>query len=202
VKCESQLVTRLKSNAVACERPPEPQANTTRKRGQPRKYGKKIRIASLFDNEAAFRQEKSPIYGERHVTIRFQAIDLMWRPVGILVRFVIVRHPSRGSIMLLCSDVNLAPLDIIKIYGLRFKIELSFKQALRVIGTFAYHFWMAAMTPISRKSGDQYLHMKTKDQAAPGEAEAASSSVSLLPLCAPESNSGRLTIPMSITSRF
>jgi len=41
-----------------------------------------------------------------------------------------------------------------------------------------------------------------KEQAAPDEAEAPSSSVSLLPLCAPESNSGRLTIPMSITSRF
>ena len=47
-------------------------------------------------------------------------------------------------------------------YGLRFKIEVSFKQALRVIGTFAYHFWMAAMTPIGRKSGDQHLHMKTE----------------------------------------
>ena len=157
----NHLVTRIKSNAVAYERPPEPQANTPRKRGRPRKYGKKIKIASLLENEEAFLRAQSPIYGERNVTIRFLARDLMWRPVGILVRFVIVRHPTRGSIMLMCSDLNLAPMDIINIYGLRFKIELSFKQALRVIGTFAYHFWMAAMTPISRKSGDQYLHMKT-----------------------------------------
>lgn len=160
---DNHLVTRLKSNTVAYQLPPEPDANAPRKRGRPRKYGEKIQIASLLENDEAFRQAKSPIYGERNVTIRFRAIDLMWRPVGILVRFVIVRHPTRGSIMLLCSDLNLAPLDIIKIYGLRFKIELSFKQALRVIGAFAYHFWMAAMTPISRKSGDQYLHMKTAE---------------------------------------
>ncbi len=34
---------------------------------------------------------------------------------------------------------------------------------LRVIGTFAYHFWMDAMTPIKRKSGNQYPHRKTAD---------------------------------------
>jgi len=158
----NHLVTRIKSNAVAYRMPPEPDENTPRKRGRPRKYGEKIQIASLLQNEEAFTPAKSPIYGERNVTIRFQAIDLMWRPVGMLVRYVIVLHPTRGSIMLLCSDLNLAPLDIIKIYGLRFKIELSFKQALRIVGTFAYHFWMAAMTPISRsRSGDQYLHRKT-----------------------------------------
>ena len=61
----------------------------------------------------------------------------------------------------MAKDLNLSPLEIIELYGLRFKIELSFKQALRVVGTFAYHFWMAAMTPIGRKSGKQYLHRKT-----------------------------------------
>ena len=48
----------------------------------------------------------------------------------------------------------------LRIYGLRFKIELSFKQALHVIGAYAYHFWMAAMTPLRRVSGNQYLHRK------------------------------------------
>ena len=46
--------------------------------------------------------------------------------------------------------------------GLRFKIEVSFKQALRCIGAYAYHFWMAAMTPLRRVSGNQYLHHKSE----------------------------------------
>ena len=32
-----------------------------------------------------------------------------------------------------------------------------------VIGAYAYHFWMAAMTPLRRVSGNQYLHHKSED---------------------------------------
>ena len=96
------------------------------------------------------------------MVLRFRTADLLWRPVGILVRFVVVLHPLRGAILLMCTDLMLSPLDIIRIYGLRFKIEVSYKQALRVIGAYAYHFWMAAMTPLRRVSGNQYLHHKSE----------------------------------------
>lgn len=82
--------------------------------------------------------------------------------MGIKVRFVLVNHPSRGKKIFLCTDLSLEPLDIIRLYGIRFKIELSFKQAVHQIGTYGYHFWMRSMKPRSRKSGNTFLHRETK----------------------------------------
>jgi len=98
------------------------------------------------------------MYGERGVTIRYLSRHLIWRPLRTLVRFVLVDPPARGRSIFITTDLNLVPIEAIRLYGLRFKIELSFKHALRVLGTYAYHFWLRAMPKISRGSGTQHLH--------------------------------------------
>ena len=109
----------------------------------------------------AFTTAPSPIYGEKNVQLRYRVVDLLWRPVGRLVRFVLVLHPVRGRKMLLATDLSLSGLQIIEMFGIRFKIEVSFKQAIYTLGTYAYHFWMRAMTPRPRRTGNQYLHRKS-----------------------------------------
>ena len=152
------MVTRVGSNAVAYFKAPSPKS---RRRGRPKLYGKKEKLKKLFENVSDFIVAPSPVYGERMLELSHLSIDLLWRPLGRLVRFVLVIHPCRGRIILMTTDLNMDPLAVIALYGYRFKIELGFKQAVHVIGTYAYHFWMKSMNPIKSNSGDQNLEMES-----------------------------------------
>jgi len=157
----NHLVTRVKSNAVAYARATPKKGR--KKKGRPRTYGEKTKLKSMLKDPKSMQQVASPVYGERGVTIQYRVCDLLWRPVGLLVRFVAVIHPTRGACILMCTDTTLCAVDIIRLYGLRFKIECSFKQAVRQIGSFAYHFWMKDMIPLLYRNGNQYLHRKSAD---------------------------------------
>jgi DDE superfamily endonuclease len=155
------ILTRVRCNAVAYY--PAPQS-TPRRRGRPRVYGQKVRLRELWQrHRGQFRTAPSPVYGETRVLLRYYTLDLLWRPVGQLVRFVLVDHPRRGRLILMSTDRTLPPLELLACYSYRFKIEVAFKQALHTLGTYAYHFWMRTMTPRSRRSGNQYLHRQSHD---------------------------------------
>jgi len=156
----NHLVSQVRMNAVAYM-PAGEYAGMGRKR-RPKVYGKKVKLRTLFDDPAAMCEAKSPVYGEKNVLLKYRCADLLLKRIGIMVRFVAVNHPNRGRCLLLSTDLSLSPLEIIALYGLRFKIEVSFKQAVRTIGAYAYHFWMKNMAPIRKSSGDQYLHRKTE----------------------------------------
>lgn len=156
----NHLLTRAKSNSIAYAAPAAPGA---RRRGRPKLYGKKIKLNSLFKDTTAFQSAASPVYGEKTVTIRYRVCDLLWRPAKRAVRFVLVVHPSRGSLILMCTDTSLAAIEIIRLYGLRFKIEHSFKQSKHVVGSFSYHFWMADMKRLRWRNGNQHLHRESAE---------------------------------------
>jgi len=140
-----QLITRARINTVAyypASRPSKP------RRGRPKLYGRKVRLRDLAEDAPQFQTAPSPIDGDNNVTLHYRCLDLLWRPVGRLVRF------------LMTTDTELDALQILMLYSHRFKIEVGFKQALHVLGSYAYHFWMQDMTPIRARSGDQHLHMK------------------------------------------
>jgi len=135
-----EIVTRAQTNSVAYTDfiPP-----TVRKRGRPRKYGEKLELYGLFSDMSSFTQTTMTLYGKKG-KVRYFCIDLLWKPVDKLVRFVAVETES-GICVLMSTSLALHPEAIIEIYALRFKIETSFDEQKNDMGAFAYHFWSKSL---------------------------------------------------------
>ncbi|MFQ5592429.1 MAG: transposase [Phycisphaerae bacterium] len=157
---EHHLVTRVRTNAVAYKVPAKGTAR--RRRGRPRTYGAKVLLRSIASGSRGYTKAGSPLSDEAGEEILYRHMDLIWMPVKRVVRFVVVKHPIRGTIVLLSTDLDLEPLEILTLYASRFKIEYGFRQAIHTLGSYAYHFWMKGMDRLPRNPKDQILHRKSK----------------------------------------
>ena len=135
-----EIVTRAQSNTVAYG---EHNSSGVKKRGRPRKYGERIVLRDLFADTSLFTETTMTLYGKES-KVRYLCLDLIWKPVKRLVRFVLTVTDS-GCCIFMSSDLNLDPESIISIYAMRFKIETSFDEQKNDMGGFAYHFWTMAL---------------------------------------------------------
>lgn len=160
LKNGNHLVCRARSNSVGYLEPPL----KTGKKGRPKKYGEKIKISDLWQLEKDHVIiAESPVYGERNVQIKYVSRQLIVGFCKHPVLYVLVDNPNRGKIMLMTTDLTMDPMDVIKVYGLRFKIEVAFKQAVWTLGTYSYRFWMKKMKPTKRREGDRYIHKEIEE---------------------------------------
>jgi hypothetical protein len=153
------LISRVRSTAVAYY-PAVPEPG---RRGRPRKYGAKVELQTIFRRKKQFLSASVSLYGEDDAAIRYYTLDLLWMPLRRLVRFVLVEIDGKGKVILMTTDLTLAPLTVIEGYGRRFRIEVTFRAAVHSIKAFCYRFWMMDMVPIRRGSGTQHLHRAGRD---------------------------------------
>jgi hypothetical protein len=145
------IIVRAKANFVAFE-----PAIIQKPRGRHAKYGKKLILKELFNSRKKdFQTAKVPLYGKLE-TIEYLGLDLLWKPVKGMIRFVLVKHGSTPFI-LMCDDLTVSALQIIELYGYRFKVEVMFKSLKNTIGSFFYHFWTTALPKFSRKTKETDL---------------------------------------------
>lgn len=134
------LITRAKDNYVAYFDWGE---------GHPRFQDQdKFSIMSVFCLPKLFEETEVTIYGEsKHVS--YYCANFLWKPIDDLIRFVWVID-GKHTYILMCSDLELSPTEIITIYSFRWKIEIMFFALKHWIGGFAYHFWSRAFPKLKR----------------------------------------------------
>jgi hypothetical protein len=136
-----EIVTRAKKDTVAFR---DPVQSETPKSGRPRKYGEKVRLYDLFeDNTVNFSSAKMIIYGKVQ-EVQYLCRDLFWKSAGRKIRFILAKTGS-SKIVLMSSDRKLTSQEIITLYANRFKIETGFDDQKNDMGGFAYHFWTTAL---------------------------------------------------------
>jgi hypothetical protein len=157
------IVTRAKISTIAYEKPPAQNG-----RGRPRKKGESVKLKDLFESKSEdFTEAKVCLYGEEK-TIEYLCMDLLWgKGLYRLLRFVLVKCEEK-KVILVCTSVALNAEQIIRLYGYRFKIEVTFRTLKQLLCGFGYHFWSAAMPKLKRfgKKGekDPLSQVRTKKE--------------------------------------
>ena len=139
------IVTRAKMSTLAYNLPV-----LHKGRGRPRKKGEKIKLKQLFDSEEEnFTQVKVWLYGKEE-TVEYLCKDLLWG-TGLfwLMRFVLVKCGDK-KLILVCTNVSFTPSQILRLYGYRFKIEVTFRTLKQLLCAFGYHFWSVSMPKLKR----------------------------------------------------
>ena len=114
--------------------------------------GNKVRLWELFETKwADFTKETVKIRGKDTI-VEILSEDLLWgKGLYQKLRFVLVREGE--SRFILCStNLSLAPVDIVRLYFLRFRVENAFRELKQQIGAFSYHFWSKSMPRLNRFS--------------------------------------------------
>lgn len=143
--CTLTLVTRAKISTTAYTKP-----NVREGRGRPRKKGETVKLKTLFDTERErFKKAQVWLYGKDE-TIEYLCMDLLWgKGIYSLLRYVLVK--SRGRhVILVCTNVNFTAEQIIRLYGYRFKIEVTFKMLKQLLNGLGHHFWSKNMPKLNR----------------------------------------------------
>jgi len=109
----------------------------------------KIKLMDWFEFPEFFKPLSLTIYNKT-ITVEYAVLDLLWRPIDALVRFVCVKDGDSRYI-LMCSDLNLSAADIITIYSYRVKIEVMFLFLKHLIGGFCYRFWTKSLPKLGLK---------------------------------------------------
>ncbi len=134
------------------------------------KKRKKYKLWSFFHTRRnEFETITVNVYGKSK-KIQCLVTDLYWNKLTTKLRFVLCID-GENTFVLACNDLTwtateiLSAAQIVELYGLRFKIEVTFKYLKHLIGAFRYHFWSKVMPKLDRKKGSNTNNKKILEES-------------------------------------
>jgi len=125
------VVSRLRKDSALCTVPPPRPPGY---RGGTRKYGKeKISLVKRAAHRKGWQTIDVVLYGGEKATKTYKTFLATWRPVGGIIRVVIVREADHCEFFF-CSDPNASVAEILECFASRTAIEQVFHDIKEVWG--------------------------------------------------------------------
>jgi DDE superfamily endonuclease len=125
------IVSRMRKDAGLLSLPPPHRPG---KRRSNRKYGKdKISLAKRAAHRKGWQTIDLVLYGGEKVTKTYKTFLATWRPIGGVIRVVIVREKDRWEAFF-CSDPNATVAQILECFADRSSIEQVFHDIKEIWG--------------------------------------------------------------------
>lgn len=152
------VVTRLRKDAALYAEPKQPKK---RKRGRPRKYGKRIKLANIVNNPDGWFKTKAFLYG-REEAKEVKIFRALYKPAGCMVQVLVVRESEDCFRAFMCTDLDASAEQILQAVADRYAIEQNFsdlkeiegagQQQVRTlgsnIGAFHLNLWLHSMVEL------------------------------------------------------
>ena len=130
MKMGMTVVSRLRKDAALFTVPGPPVPG---RRGRRRRYGEsRIDLAKRAGQKRGWTKGEFNLYG-KHVIKRYKTFLATWRPVGGVIRVVLVREPT-GWLAFFCTNPNASVADILGAVADRFSLETAFRDLKEVVG--------------------------------------------------------------------
>jgi hypothetical protein len=130
VKTGAVIVTRLRKDAVFYAELKQPKK---RKRGRPRKYGKRIKLADIVNSFDGWFKIRAIVYGKQE-SKDVKVFKALYKPAGCMVQVLIVRESKSSFRAFMCTDLEACAVEILEAIADRDAIEQNFSDLKQIEG--------------------------------------------------------------------
>jgi len=124
------IIARLRKDAVlyAPIKPPK-----KRKRGRPRKYGKRIKLQNVAAKSDGWFEVKANLYGSEE-TKEVKLFKALYKPAGCFVQALLVRESDKIFRSFMCTDLSASAKEMLEAVADRCAIEQNFSDIKQIEG--------------------------------------------------------------------